>query len=99
MKFHKIRVRPGPAIAISFLLILLSLFLQPVSADEVLINDGSRIMGEVMRHDTAVLKIKTSFAGTLEIDWSEVVEVKLTDRARHRVVQGWPYVGNQRPVA
>jgi putative salt-induced outer membrane protein YdiY len=79
MKFYKTRVRPGQANHISFLLFLLSLFLQPVSADEVLINDGSRIKGEVMRHDTAVLKLKTSFLGTVEIKWEEIVEVNLTD--------------------
>ena len=79
MKFYKTRVRPGQANHISFLLFLLSLFLQPVSADEVLINDGSRIMGEVMRHDTTVLKLKTSFLGTVEIEWAEIVEVTLTE--------------------
>jgi len=79
MNFQKIRVRSGPAIRISFLLILLSLCHQPVAADEVLISDGSRVMGDVLRHDTAVLRIKTSFAGTLEIKWSEIVEVTLTE--------------------
>jgi putative salt-induced outer membrane protein YdiY len=79
MKFFKIQVRPGPANRISFFIILLSLFLEPVSADEVLINDGSRIMGEVMRHDTTVLKLKTSFLGTVEIKWEEIVEVTLTE--------------------
>ena len=79
MNFHKIRVRPGPANRISLLLFLLSLFLQTVSADEVLINDGSRIMGEVMRHDTTVLKLKTSFLGTVEIEWAEIVEVTLSE--------------------
>ena len=46
-----------------------------VEADEVLISDGSRLYGEVMRHDTKSLRLKTSFAGTLEIDWAEVREV------------------------
>jgi len=60
-------------------LIFLS-FLQPLAcADEVLINDGSRLVGEVVRHDTEVLKLKTTFAGTLEIDWAEVKEVILTE--------------------
>jgi putative salt-induced outer membrane protein YdiY len=67
------------AIQFTILLILLS-FLQPqASADEVLISDGSRLIGEVVRHDTEVLKLKTSFAGTLEIDWAEVKEVILTE--------------------
>jgi putative salt-induced outer membrane protein YdiY len=52
--------------------------LPPATADEVLISDGSRIFGKVVRHDTEVFKLETSFAGTLEIDWAEIKEVKLT---------------------
>jgi putative salt-induced outer membrane protein YdiY len=76
---RKIRDRSGPVIHLSLLLALPSFFLPLASADEVLISDGSRIIGEVVRHDTEVLKLKTSFAGTLEIDWAEVEEVKLTE--------------------
>ena len=67
----------GADMAIKFALffILLSLMQPLASADEVLISDGSRLIGELVRHDTEVLKLKTSFAGTLEIDWAEVKEV------------------------
>ena len=75
MTIRRLRVRSDMAIQLALLLILLSLLQPLASADEVLINDGSRLIGEVVRHDTGVLKLKTSFAGTLEIDWAEVKEV------------------------
>ncbi len=75
MTIRRFRVRSDMAIQLALLLILLSLLQPLASADEVLINDGSRLIGEVVRHDTGVLKLKTSFAGTLEIDWAEVREV------------------------
>lgn len=48
-----------PALIIHFVvfLALSSLGIQPVSADEVLVSDGSRIVGKISRHDTSVLKI------------------------------------------
>ena len=77
MTIRRFQVRADTVIQFALLLTLLS-FLQPLaSADEVLISDGSRLIGEVLRHDTEVLKLKTSFAGTIEIDWAEVKEVIL----------------------
>ncbi len=70
---------PALTIHLAVSLILTSLSIQPAIADEVLVSDGSRIVGEVVRHDTSVLKIKTSFAGTLEIKWKDIVEVNLTE--------------------
>ena len=45
----------------------------------MLTGDGSRIIGKIVRHDSEVLKLKTSFAGTLEIDWADIREVVLTE--------------------
>ena len=79
MTTRRFQVRSDMMVQFALLLVLL-LFLQPLaSADEVLISDGSRLIGEVVRHDTEVLKLKTTFAGTLEIDWAEVREVILTE--------------------
>jgi len=79
MTIRIFQVRSDMAIQLAILLILLT-FLQPLaSADEVLISDGSRLIGELVRHDTEVLKLKTSFAGTIEIDWAEVKEVILSE--------------------
>lgn len=79
MTITRLKIGADMIIRFALFLILLS-FLQPLaSADEVLISDGSRLIGELVRHDTEVLKLKTSFAGTLEIDWAEVEEVILSE--------------------
>jgi len=75
----RFQVHPDPAIHLPLLFALLSFFLPLASADEVLTSDGSRIIGEIVRHGTEVLKLETSFAGTLEIDWADVEEVILTE--------------------
>ena len=79
MTIRKTRVRSDMAIQFALLVILQSFLLPLASADEVLISDGSRLIGELVRHDTEVLKLKTSFAGTIEIDWAEVKEVILSE--------------------
>ena len=63
------------AVAIAFL------GLQPVLADEVIMHNGDRLTGEVIRQDEGRLKLKTAYAGTLSIEWEQVSEVRL-DEAR-----------------
>jgi ATP/maltotriose-dependent transcriptional regulator MalT len=46
-------------------------------ADEVTISNGDRLTGEVIRQDADVLELKTTYAGTLKIQWTEVREVVL----------------------
>ena len=49
------------------------------AADEVRVADGSVLKGEVVRHTPDALRLKTTFAGTIEIDWSEVETVILDE--------------------
>jgi hypothetical protein len=48
-------------------------------ADEVTIRNGDRLTGEVIRQDADVLQLKTTYAGTLKIQWTEVREVVLDE--------------------
>lgn len=48
-----------------------------VSADEVLLKNGSHIIGEVLKKDGSSLEFKTPFAGTLKIKWTNIVELKV----------------------
>jgi putative salt-induced outer membrane protein YdiY len=62
------------------LFVALLLFSVEAPADEVLMRDGSRLLGEVVkRDDNGILHFKTAYAGTLKIKWTEVAEVK-TDK-------------------
>ncbi|MCK5667004.1 MAG: DUF481 domain-containing protein [Thiotrichaceae bacterium] len=56
-----------------FSLLLVSL----VSADEVVLKNGSRLVGEVVKKEGNTLEFKTPFAGTLKIEWANIVEVKM----------------------
>ena len=48
-----------------------------VSADEVVLKNGSHLIGEVLKKDGNSLEFKTPFAGTLKIEWSNILEVKM----------------------
>lgn len=48
-----------------------------VLADTVVMKNGDRLSGELVRQDNGRLKLKTAYAGTLEIDWEQVSDVKL----------------------
>lgn len=63
----------------------LSLFLLSLSAllaghaafaDELLMNDGSRLLGEVVGRENGTLVFKTSYAGKISVKWEEVSELK-----------------------
>jgi len=64
--------------------ILLTLFLlfaatlvpgQLAWADELLMKDGSRLIGEVVKRDNGTLEFKTSYAGVIKVKWDEVAEL------------------------
>jgi putative salt-induced outer membrane protein YdiY len=61
------------AVAIAFL------GLQPALADEVIMQNGDRMTGDVIRQDAGRLKLETAYAGTLDIDWEQVSEVRLDE--------------------
>ncbi len=56
-------------------------FIFPMAAvaDEVVIVNGNRITGEVVRQAAGKLRLKTTFAGTLEIEWSQVQQLILDE--------------------
>ena len=39
-------------------------------ADELIMNDGSRLMGKVLKEDGGVVDFETSYAGTIKVKWS-----------------------------
>ncbi|MDH3900925.1 MAG: DUF481 domain-containing protein [Gammaproteobacteria bacterium] len=44
-------------------------------ADELLMKDGSRLFGEVLKRENGTLDFKTSYAGVIKVKWSEVSEL------------------------
>jgi putative salt-induced outer membrane protein YdiY len=47
-----------------------------VSADEVVLKNGSHLVGEVLKKQNDILEFKTPFAGVIKIKWKNIVEVK-----------------------
>jgi putative salt-induced outer membrane protein YdiY len=47
-------------------------------ADELIMKDGSRLLGKVIREDGGVVDFKTSYAGVIKVKWQEISEV-ITD--------------------
>jgi putative salt-induced outer membrane protein YdiY len=62
-----------------FLALGLTLAAEPVSADEVVMRDGSRLRGEVIKRENSTLHFKTDFAGVIQITWDKVADIK-TDK-------------------
>jgi putative salt-induced outer membrane protein YdiY len=49
------------------------------AADEVVISNGDRLTGRVLRTDQGTLRLETDYAGTLTIDWSKVQKVRFDE--------------------
>ena len=44
-------------------------------ADELIMNDGSRLFGEVVKRENGTLEFKTTYAGVIKVQWAEVSEL------------------------
>ena len=73
MGFCKI-IKIPRTLALAVATILLSGF--PTMADELLTNDGSRLVGKVVKNDGgSTLNFSTTYAGVIKVKWAEVSEV------------------------
>ena len=45
------------------------------SADELLMKDGSRLLGKVVKKENGILEFETAFAGVIQVQWAQVVEL------------------------
>lgn len=48
-------------------------------ADEVMMRNGDRLTGDLIRQNEGRLRLKTTYAGTLDIDWAQVQSVELDE--------------------
>ncbi len=61
-------------LVVSCLLVLMAA--RPLLADTLVMKDGSRLVGEVLRQKEGMLEFSTSYAGTISVKWSEIVEIR-----------------------
>ncbi|MGB5290400.1 MAG: hypothetical protein WBN41_02990, partial [Lysobacterales bacterium] len=60
-------------------LFLVSACVSMAGADEILITNGDRLSGEIVRHDAYSVRLETDYAGTLDIKWSNIAEITLNE--------------------
>lgn len=58
-----------------WLTLALLLLATPAGADEIIMRDGSRLLGSVVKGEGATLGFKTSFAGVINIKWDQIAEI------------------------
>ncbi len=72
-------------LVLAALIVVLPVTATPVLADELIMQDGSRLIGEVVHRKKVVkkkyrmLEFKTAYAGTIKVKWHEIAEIK-TDK-------------------
>ncbi|MGW8310759.1 MAG: DUF481 domain-containing protein [Thiogranum sp.] len=59
-----------------WLALALLLWLPGAGADEILLRDGSRLLGTVVKREGANLSFKTTFAGDINIKWDQIAEIR-----------------------
>jgi putative salt-induced outer membrane protein YdiY len=62
-------------LSLLFLLLMQLVTARSVLADELLMKDGSRLLGKVVRKENGTLEFKTTFAGVIKVQWAEVSEL------------------------
>ncbi len=65
----------------------------PVAADEIVLKDGSRIQGEIVKLVGGKLTVKTTFAGTVTVSWAEIVELETDKPLPFTLEKGTTLVG------
>lgn len=57
------------------LLVVFMLLVQNAGADEIIMRDGSRLLGEVVKRENGTLDFKTVYAGVIKVNWDQVAEI------------------------
>ncbi len=68
------------------------------SADVVLTADGSRLAGKVLGMDKGIIKLKTSYAGTINIDQGKITSFTTDEEVLFRVSGGETLTGKPEAV-
>lgn len=58
------------------LLVVMPLVVAPSAADELLMKDGSRLIGKVVKQEDGTLEFETSYAGVIKVKWDQVSELQ-----------------------
>lgn len=68
------------ALILAALISLMMVPTQQLSADELIMRDGSRLIGEVVKRKQGMLEFKTVYAGVIKVKWEQIAEIR-TDKS------------------
>ena len=68
-------------------------------ADQVVMSNGDRLSGLIIKSDAKALVIKTEFAGEVTVQWAAISEINSTDPLHITVHDGQPLVGQDQIFA
>jgi len=72
-------VRMSDRIAPAILPFLMLFAAQPAMTDELLLKDGSRLLGKVVKKENGTLEFETSYAGVIKVSWDSVSELRVEE--------------------
>ena len=74
---RRVKIQKGFEVRLASMLLVFATTLLAgfsVMADELIMKDGSRLMGKVLKEDGGVVDFETSYAGVIKVKWSEISE-------------------------
>lgn len=72
-------------IALACVLFTLTVY-RPLLADEVVMKNGDRLSGQIVKMENRALTVKTSYAGDISVQWDQVASVR-TDSVVHVILE------------
>ncbi len=66
----------------------------PLTADELRFKNGDRISGKILNMNEKQVVIKTTYAGEITANWSEIVNAKTDQKIAIILKNGIEYLGN-----
>ena len=69
-------VRVASPVSLAVLYFLACVAVQPLMADELLMKDGSRLLGKVVKKEDGTLEFETTYAGVIKVNWDSVSELR-----------------------
>ena len=77
----------------SGLLVLLAFYSVVAFADQVVLKNGDRLSGDILKSDSKALVIKTEFAGEVTVQWSAIEEIHSTQSLHVEAKDAKPATG------
>ena len=86
------------AAALGLLALVSAVCAQPVLADEIMLANGDRLTGKIVRKESDTIVLTTSYAGDVTIQWSEIRRITADGPVAVYFEDGSKLTGSIRPT-